>query len=208
MIKKIILLAGFVLLANMNTNAKLLSFTNGAIHSLDGIPYMIDGVAIHDMLIVIKKSKRIHQGRKVGTKMVGNYKFKDQKLSIKQLVSLEKNNPSNKEIAVLLKKSKHDFIEITKDFVDGIDTAKKLIIELMNEFCDKRNKPKSRIMSWANATHGNEEEIFDTTIKTFEDFDIFMEDLILFLKDLINSCPKARVQYSEWYKKQRQLKGQ
>jgi hypothetical protein len=204
MMKKIVLLASAAFLIITPLNAKLLTFTNPSIHSLDGITYMIDGVAVHDILIVLKKSGRIHNGKRVGTKTVGKYLFNGTKASIKQLSQLEKASPNDPQLAVLLTKSKHDFIEITKDFMDGIDTAKNLIVDLMGEFCECRNRPNSIILSWANAKQGSEEEIFNKSVKTFVKFDEFLTDLTLFLKDLIHSCPKARQQYKEWYKKQRQ----
>jgi hypothetical protein len=97
--------------------------------------------------------------------------------------------------------AKNDFIETTKHFMKGIEPAKKLLLSLMDEFCERRNRLDSVILTWTHAKNGNEAEVFDHAIKNFADFDLFLQDLTFFLKDLINSCPKAREQYKEWYQK-------
>ena len=197
-----------VLLASNNISAKLISFKNPVIHLLDGINFMIDGVAIHDMLVVIKKATTMHTGRRVGKNMVGNYTFNNQLYAIKDLAQIEEIQPDSKQLNKILLKSKHDFIAVTASFVDGIETAKTLILDLMHEFCERRNRPNSIILTWANAKAGGEEEVFSEAVKSFKDFDEFLGDLTLFLKDLVHSCPKAQEQYKEWYKKQKQSKAQ
>ena len=206
MTRKMVLLITMTWQTITMPSAKLLNFTNPAIHSLDGATFMIDGKAIHDIVVVIRKTDAIHIGQKIGAKTVGHYQFYGEKLSIKQLAEVEKTDPNNPNLIKILSAAKHDFIETTKPFMDGMEAAKRLILDLIGEFCERRNRHDSIILSWANAKHGNEAEIFSQAVKSFAEFDIFLEDLTLFLKDLINSCPKAREQYKEWYKKQKMLK--
>lgn len=186
---------------NIQASTELLTFHNKVIHDLDGKIFMIDGYAIHDMLIVIRKAASLQFGQKVGTKITGNYTYNNQKYSIHQLGELESALDNPKILKLQLAQAKHDFIEITQAFVKDIRTAKKLILSLMVEFCERRNRPDSLILSWAKTNGGNEEHVFDQVITSFKVYDIFLSDLTLFLKDLINSCPKARQQYQEWQKK-------
>ena len=181
---------------------ELLTFQNKTIHDLDGIPYMIDGFAIHDMLVVIRKANLIHYGKKINNQLVGDYPYNNQKYSIHELSLLEKQGINSANLEPILTQAKYDFVSITQAFIKDIKAAKKLILSLMNEFCERRNRPNSLILSWAKTNGGNEAQIFNQVITDFQTYDIFLDDLTLFLKDLINSCPKARQQYQEWTKKQ------
>ncbi|NBV29343.1 hypothetical protein EBS02_10095 [bacterium] len=59
----------------------LLTFNNPYINSLDGVNFMIDGVAIRDILAVLKKIMYIKNGQKDGDKIVGPYLFNQEKTS-------------------------------------------------------------------------------------------------------------------------------
>lgn len=205
MFKKNILILLLLPITNVLCSTQLLVFSNPYIHSLDGVSFMIDGVAIRNILGVIKEIMYIENGRMIGTKIVGAYTLENEKLSIRQLAELEKQNPNDQRLAAILKKAKHDFIESNKHFIKNIEPVKKLIISLMQEFCERRNKQNSIILNWAQAKSGSEPEVFNRSVQNFETFDLFLNDLVLFLKDLVNSCPKAREQYKEWYKHNRLL---
>jgi hypothetical protein len=183
----------------------LLVFLNPYIHSLDGVNFMIDGVAIRNILGVMKEIMYIKNGITVDDKTTGAYVLGNERLSVQQLAELEKHHANDPRLAAVLKKAKHDFIESNKHFIKNIEPIKKLIISLMQEFCERRNKPNSIILDWAQAKSGTEPELFNRSIQNFTNFDLFLNDLILFLKDLVNSCPRAREQYREWYKQNRLL---
>jgi len=189
MIKPMIFLTSLMLAASSHASHKFLTFTNPVIHSLDGVTYMLDGKAMHDLLVITKKLNN----------MLGN---KNQHNSIAYLAQLEENNP---EIMTDLIIRKHDFIAKNEHLIKAIEPAKKLIVALVEEFCEKRNRTDSIILVWAKARSGDEAAIFNNQINSFKDFEIFLTDLTLFFKDLVNSCPKAREQYKEWYKKQKLL---
>jgi len=184
----------------VRSDTKLITFVNPTIHLLDGVSFMIDGFAVHNMLVVVKKTSAIHIGKPEGKKLVGLYKFNQENYSVHQLAKIESQFPNNAQLNKLLAQAKHDFMAITKPFTEDISTAKKLILSLIYEFCERRNRHDSTILSWANCRPGGEEEVFNSQIHSFADFDLFLGDLILFLKDLIHSCPKACEQYKEWYK--------
>jgi hypothetical protein len=203
MVTRLSLLACLGLInVNIQAATELLTFHNQVIHDLDGKIFMIDGYAIHDMLIVIRKATMMQFGQKNGSEFIGHYTYKNQKYSIHQLSQLEEVTTNPDELTPLLVQAKHDFIEATQAFAKNIKTAKKLVLSLMTEFCERRNRPNSLILSWAKTNGGNEEHVFNQVITSFKVYDVFLDDLTLFLKDLINSCPKARQQYQEWQKKQ------
>jgi len=206
--KSLIILSALLLPINLYSDNRLITFTNPAIHSLDGVTFMLDGAAIHDILLVIRKVMSMQNGQKVGSRMEGFYQFGQEKLSIAQLAEVEQKDPNNPNLAHALQLSKHDFIKTTEQFMKGIEPAKRLMLDLIKEFCEKRNRPDSVILAWTNAKHGNEAEVFSDNIRSFASFELFLTDLTFFLKDLVNSCPKAREQYKEWYKKQKQSQDQ
>lgn len=210
MINKMVFLTACLLPLNSlgNSDSKLLTLTNPAIHSLDGVTFALDGAAMHDILLVIKKIMAMQGGQKVGLSVEGLYPFEKSKFSISQLAAIEKMEPDNPHLKHALEISKQDFIDTTRHFMKGIEPAKRLMMSLIKEFCERRNRLDSVILDWANAKNGNEDEIFNNAIRTFADFELFLSDLTFFLKDLVNSCPKAREQYKEWYKKQKISQGQ
>ena len=201
-IKKIFFL--LMLLINIKSvadNTQLIMLNNPFIHLLDGVTFMLDGVAIHQMLITLRKVIHMQAGQKDGTKTIGNYSFNNEKYSIKQLAEIEALYPNDPQLIATLEFAKHDFIKTTEPFIKGIEPAKKLLLSLIDEFCQKRNRPDSVILSWTHAQCGSEAKVFNHEIQDFAKFNIFLSDLTLFLKDLIHSCPKAREQYKEWYQK-------
>ena len=196
--------ASTVIINNHSTsesNQQLIMLTNPFIHLLDGVTFMLDGVAIHQMLITLRKVMHMQSGQKEGTKTIGNYSFNNEKFSIKQLAEIEKIYPDNAQLLATLEFAKHDFIKTTEPFIKGIEPAKKLLLSLIDEFCERRHRLDSVILAWTHAQAGNEAKIFNHEIQDFATFNVFLSDLTLFLKDLINSCPKAREQYKEWYQK-------
>lgn len=180
---------------------QLMTLTNPFIHLLDGVTFMLDGVAIHQMLITLRKVMHMQAGQKDGTKMIGHYSFNNEKYSIKQLAEIEKLYPGNPQLLATLEFAKHDFIKTTEPFIKGIEPAKKLLLSLIDEFCQLRHRPDSVILAWTHAQSGCEAKVFNHEIQDFAKFNVFLNDLTLFLKDLIHSCPKAREQYKEWYNK-------
>lgn len=205
MIQKIIifmlLLCQLPIFSQEHKHTQLLVFTNPCIHSLDGLPLGIDGNAVLDMRKTLRKVREMLFGQKVGNKNLGNYTFNTNQFSIRQLVELEKENPHNSELTAVLNHAKQDFIKLYKPFIVKMAPAKKLLINLINEFCEKRARHDSVLLSWSSAKSGQEFKAFNHEIKSFAQLDIFLSDLMLFLADLINSCPKACEQYNEWFQK-------
>ena len=88
-----------------------------------------------------------------------------------------------------------------------LEGTKRLVLKLIEQSCAHHNiSPKDTIlMEWANTT-GNEEVIFNSRIKSFKEFDIFLDHVSTFLGDLSKSCPKGLEQYKENKDKEEALK--
>lgn len=74
--------------------------------------------------------------------------------------------------------------------------AKEPMFMLISESCTKRNRVNSLLFNW---TKSNEDEMvgFDKAVTSFALFDEFCSDLITFLGDLVQNCPKARAQFEQ-----------
>lgn len=183
----------------------LLVLTNPIIKSIDGVPYMLDGEAIMKIVGILRNIVSIHNGQKTNGGQIGNYEYKHELMSVAQLAQQEELDPNNKQLKQILIIAKNDFIKITKPFINDIEPAKRLVLSLLQEYCDRRNRKDSMILLWAQAKRGREIQIFNTSIQSLRELDTFLKDLTLFLKDLINSCPKACEQYKEWYNKNKSV---
>lgn len=191
MLKKTILLISLMLTAptgcaeNITNNSCF--FTKSYIDTLDGI--VVNGIVIKELLASIKKIMYIKNGQS------------NESASISEMLAREIQNPNDPELIKALALAKKYFVNNNKDLLKKIEPAKKLIINLVQEFCERRNRPNSLILIWTKASAGTESKVFNQEIKNFDDFNSFLQDLDLFLRDLVNSCPKAREQYKQWYKK-------
>jgi hypothetical protein len=75
--------------------------------------------------------------------------------------------------------------------------AKNILIVLIQEDCEKRNRPESLLLEWAKTKEGHETTMFEQRINSFHDYYHFCTDLVNFLLDLIHSCPKAENQFKD-----------
>jgi hypothetical protein len=92
---------------------------------------------------------------------------------------------------------KRDFEKKVIDFIKDAETFKAAMLTLIQESCQKRNRPHSLLLGWADSERGREMEHFHKTIVSFNDFYWFTNDLINFLSDMIHSCPKGMAQFKE-----------
>jgi hypothetical protein len=112
--------------------------------------------------------------------------------------------PKTKEIAVkkahmqkLIIDAKENFSTLLSEFIESGRGAKKILIELIQEDCLKRNRNDSLLLDWAKTKEGSESTMFDEQITSFNDFYHFCTDLANFLLDVIHSCPKAENQFKD-----------
>lgn len=194
---------------------------------MDGIIRIIDGNAVRIEYQVLNSIAEITLGKlnSATKKREGILNHQNSKKNLKQMVIEEAKlsrelqalamtvrdayiQPSNVKDSELRNKvlnakaafleAKQIFKDATFPFLDTIQHFKFLVIDLMKDCCNKRNKPDSLILKWAEAA-GNEEAVYNKYMLTATEFDVFLSDLTLFLRDMIHNCPKAKKQFEEWY---------
>lgn len=195
--KRILILTCFWTLLNANEHKPF--FIGGMIEQLDcihlgHITMGITGTTIHDLLYLIRQIDMIQKGIKnpQTKELVKKYTLSNQRYGLHDLALMEKQlnsglNPLQQE---LLETIKDEFLGKTKVFIAQIRLLKKYVVELIDEWCERRNRADSFLLRW-NSQTSNEEEEFHIHVRSFVKLDQFLSDLRLFLTDLIHSCPKA-----------------
>lgn len=132
------------------------------------------------------------------------YNLLGKSYNIEELARIEQevsNSFSPKDVMVkaaleeLLTRAKAEFIVLSNEFIQNGRGAKNIMVVLITEDCQKRNRPDSFLLDWANTTEGMEATTFDRRIGSFNELCCFLGDLANFLFDLVNSCPKAEAQF-------------
>ncbi len=101
------------------------------------------------------------------------------------------------DLAPLYLMAKEDVLKILTPFSKKMAGAKKFLFKLVEEFCQKRSRPKSFLLLWSTIADGQEFVIFNKTMTSCIILDEFSTDLTHFLKDVIDSCPKGWQQFLE-----------
>ena len=116
---------------------------------------------------------------------------------LESMPKTKENLTKRAQLQALLVQAKENFSFQLGEFVDSGRGAKKILIELIQEDCLKRNRPDSLLLDWAKTKEGSESIMFEEQVKTFSDYYHFCTDLANFLLDLIHSCPKAENQFKD-----------
>jgi|GEM_PF-870054 len=136
----------------------------------------------------------------------GKYLFGSKWHSIESLARIEKDlihatstEDIAKKLAIveLLTHAKADFIVQSSEFIESGRGAKNIMIVLIQEDCQKRNRPDSLLLDWAKTKEGQESTMFEQQVMSFGHYYHFLTDLINFLLDLVHSCPKAEAQFKD-----------
>lgn len=185
--KKVLL--SIALLFSFSTKTVLIleqpyKINHSVIKKLDGIRYAMDTTAVTNIWEVLAKIKDLMNRQfTVGT-TTGN---------ISQLSKLEElQDPAIlQQLEVINKSLKQEFVRATFKFIGDIQASKHLIFELMKSSCDHRKiTNRTLLMRWAQI-EGDEEKMFDITVSSLSQMELFLSDLFTFLFDLLGSCPRA-----------------
>lgn len=101
------------------------------------------------------------------------------------------------ELEEKLTQAKAYFIVQSHEFIQSGRGAKNILVILIQEFCQKRNRLDSLLLEWAKTKEGHETTMFEQRITSFTDYYHFCTDLVNFLLDMIHSCPKAEAQFKD-----------
>lgn len=174
------------------------TFTKQAAPAADILPM---AAAFDDLLIKINDIGHMYQlGTKINLILKGPYVLPatGMSYSIPELIGLEqKGSAPFGQMQTLLKEIKLIFFEASAQCLAAAHGSKAQFIPLIREWSRVRNKPLSPLLKWAEVDEQEEHEHFNRTITTFEKFQDFCLDLLTFLGDIINSCPKAHALFKQ-----------
>jgi hypothetical protein len=109
----------------------------------------------------------------------------------------KQNIAKKTQMQAALIQEKENFSLQLNEFIESGRGAKKILTELIQEDCIKRNRADSLLLEWARTKEGTESTMFAEQIKSFNDYYHFCTDLVNFLFDLTHSCPKAEKQFKD-----------
>jgi hypothetical protein len=132
---------------------------------------------------------------------VGLIWFKGNYWSIKDLRAYEMKNPNDPDLPAALIEAQSCFERLSESYVAHIETGKHIMIKLIDQWSHLRSRPNSLLCNWSKIDH-TESESIRKNMTTFEIFDTFLADLLLFLKDFMHNCPKSLHAYKEQLKQQ------
>jgi len=217
-------LAGSLLATEQQQKFTHIQLNPSIIGLLDGKSYAISGEMIGAMYKIIRDIQELLLGMRMKSgERQGKYIYKNIRHCVRSLVPIEiemkeklatlknKNNPLlSDEIKILendlaeLKKLQAcmnaDFKKIADPFVGDAKSSKDLFVILIEEECEKRNKPQSRLLGWTQMDM-DELDTLDRDINTIVLFNDFCTDLITFMSDIIYNCKKGRAQFEKLVEK-------
>lgn len=173
---------------------------------------LADGTMINaDKIEFIRKFSRTLRSLLLGDQLAngqrkGKYFFDGKWHSIESLARIEhelmasnraEDNEKRLALEELLTHAKADFIVQSTEFIESGRGAKSIMVVLIQEDCQKRNRLDSPLLDWAKTKEGQESTMFDHQVINFGLYYHFLTDLVTFLSDLIYSCPKAEMQFKD-----------
>lgn len=169
---------------------------------IDGTSFGVTGHKIKFMLhILLKLDAMLHGEQDSKGNKRGIYLFEGKPVSIHELSLLEvrHENDQHKKAAFkkLLADIKQDFDTKITPFMKDAHGAKAQLLMLIKQSCEQRGRGDSFLLTWGKAEEGHETDALHNDVLTFHALETFCLDLTNFLKDMINSCPKAVAHYKE-----------
>ncbi len=184
------------------------------VHLIDGKSYAMGGNMIGLLLKIRQQLKGIlfdkenfpfngklfsvRELTKLEVAIEKRYHENKQELSGRALKKFEKEyQKTKKELQKTLSIAQDNLIEVTTPFIERIRNVKDHMLLLIEESCLLRGRMDSFTLEWGSTAEGEEVEAFKEKTVSFQKLDLFCLDLINFLEDLINNCPKAWKQFTE-----------
>lgn len=132
---------------------------------------------------------------------VGLVWFKGDYWGMKDLELYEKEHPYDPDLANAVSRACENFERFSEEYVLEIEAAKGVMVQIIEQWSKLRNKPNSMLLGWSQV-EGLERDSLYREMTSFAIFDGFLNDLLLFLKDLVRNCPKSYHKYQEQLKQQ------
>lgn len=132
---------------------------------------------------------------------VGMIWFKDNYYTLKELRDYEKDHAHDADFKKAIHAAAHHFERFSEDYVTEIESAKGIMVQIIEQWSKLRHKPTTMLLDWSKIDSMERDQLY-ATMTSFEIFDTFLVDLLLFLKDLVQNCPKSYQKYKEQMKQQ------
>jgi len=169
----------------------VIKVADGSFINADRIEFMRK---VRRILLSIILGEQLPQGHRKGD---GIQHMAHLEQELEKAPQTKENLHKKNQMQQALVDAKKNFSLLLSEFVDSGRGAKKILIELIQEDCLRRNRPESLLLDWAKTKEGYESVMFDEQILSFHDYYHFCTDLANFLLDLIHSCPKAEKQFKD-----------
>ena len=212
-LKKLILLLPLLMNVSRVYTTEKITLESSVIKVADGTFINADKIEFirkfrRTLLMFLLGEQLPHNQRK------GRYSFQGKWHSIESLARIEQElltalhqaKDTKKKVEIesslatlgeLLTHAKADFIVQSSEFIESGRGAKNITVILIQEDCQKRNRPDSLLLDWARTKEGQEATMFEHQITSFGHYYHFLTDLVNFLLDLVHSCPKAEAQFKD-----------
>jgi hypothetical protein len=177
---------------SITIDAKILSIIDGM---------QLGNSSVHKAHVFSGKIKEMLHGKKdrrSGT-LVGVLKFKNNPITIKELVEIEHLHGNDEDyrphIQASFKEALRTFEDMSDAHLKEVKGTKEMTMPLIHQWSVQRNLPETLLLEWSKVEEGHEQEHFRQAITSFTLFDGFLEDLKTFLNDFMHSCPKSLQNY-------------
>lgn len=131
--------------------------------------------------------------------------FRGKKCTLTELVKYEEKATTTQEkdeIKAALQDAKKKFNLFMNRSMAEARGTKQMAQRLMNDSLSKRKRTDSPLIKYAKVQEGKEEESLEKDISSFKLLYTLCHDLFNFLRDIVNSCPKAVADFKARQQKQ------
>jgi hypothetical protein len=115
--------------------------------------------------------------------------------TLRELAELERSGKfSPTDITQALAHACGHFEKFSAGYVEDIQVAKAYMVLLIEQWSELRNRPDTILLNWSQMDHSEVDSI-RRTVTSFQIFDSLLGDLLVFLADLVQNCPRAHKAY-------------
>jgi hypothetical protein len=188
-----------------------ITLTDPKLKLVDGFSWAMDGKQYKKTMKFRLNLNQRRFGEKTTSGLIGLYTFESIKYSLQELIELEQqlmrsnsiaDQKRLQELSAFLRTAIEEFIELSQPFLADARGAKKDMMALISEWATKAHRQSSYLLDWGASKEGEETQVVRTKIKTIQDFDQFLSDLVYFVETLMRSCPIATQQFKEILKQE------
>ncbi len=174
--------------------------------AIDGKSFGIHSDMLHALLKIRTRILRMLHGVAKGQEREGLYTFEGHTYTVNDLCALELESTDKKKMQDWLATVKADFSAQIRPFIDLGRGFKPQMLMFIEESLKlhQRGNVHSVLLRWAETKDGEDMNAFKKYVASFDDLAQFLHDLLNFLDDLVSSCPKAKQQFLDKTKSEKE----